>query len=622
MNTQQLWLRVVAIWTVLVGVSLATHSLLPIDETRYVTVAWNMWQRGDLLVPWLNDAPYSHKPPLLFWIIHAGWWLTGINEWWPRVAPGLTGLLATVLTYRIAGHLWPEDTRARRLAPLVLVGCLWWALFAAATMFDMLVACATVLGITGLLRAANGQTQRGFALTGVAIGLGLLAKGPTILLQLLPAALLAPWWVAARPTCGWRKWYLGVLGAVALGTAIVLTWAVPAAQQGGPHYADMIFWGQTAHRMVDSFAHRAPIWWYLALAPFILFPWLMWPPTWTALRGLRIGSDHGVRLCIAWALPVFIGFSLISGKQAHYLLPLMPAFALVLARALSQAAPQLSAWHQSGPALAGLVLAGGIALAAPLAPRLGGADWLADSPPLGGLALGIWGVGLIALRRPDLEAIVGRLAGLSLLAVLTADLAVIAAAGEAYDLRPISQHLKRLEEREVAVAHVGKYHGQFQFIGRLEHSPTVLGEDLVDAWYRACNLKWTIDDSPSTEPNHAEFVEHRHDQSVFSLRDGVGSARLAHASGEQSLKRLTGIGGAHEGLAHQKGMHTRRAHLRDISRGGNATLGDQQTIIGHPRQLPERGLKVDSEGAQVAVVDANQWGAQAQGPHFSWSQVR
>lgn len=42
-------------------------------------------------------------------------------------------------------------------------------------------------------------------------------------------------------------------------------------------------------------------------------------------------------------------------------------------------------------------------------------------------------------------------------------------------------------------------------------------EDLVNSWYSTCNLKWTIDDSPSTEPNHPEFIEHRHDQSVFSL---------------------------------------------------------------------------------------------------------
>ena len=131
-------ITVVVVWTIYGIVSLATHTFLPVDETRYVTVAWNMWLRGDFLVPWLNDIPYHHKPPLLFWIMHAGWAVTGVNEWWPRIAPGLFGLGATWLTWRISLRLWPDDRKGARLAVILLVGSLWWSLFAAATMFDML----------------------------------------------------------------------------------------------------------------------------------------------------------------------------------------------------------------------------------------------------------------------------------------------------------------------------------------------------------------------------------------------------------------------------------------------------------------------------------------------------
>lgn len=60
------------LWLVLLAVSLATRPLMPIDETRYASVAWEMWLRGDFLVPYLNGVPYSHKPPLLFWLFHLG----------------------------------------------------------------------------------------------------------------------------------------------------------------------------------------------------------------------------------------------------------------------------------------------------------------------------------------------------------------------------------------------------------------------------------------------------------------------------------------------------------------------------------------------------------------------
>ena len=49
----------VAAWALLVGVTQALRPILPIDETRYVSVAWEMWARGDFLVPHLNGSPYS-----------------------------------------------------------------------------------------------------------------------------------------------------------------------------------------------------------------------------------------------------------------------------------------------------------------------------------------------------------------------------------------------------------------------------------------------------------------------------------------------------------------------------------------------------------------------------------
>ncbi|MBU1664609.1 MAG: glycosyltransferase family 39 protein, partial [Gammaproteobacteria bacterium] len=77
--------------TLLVLVSFASRSYIPIHETRYLAAAWEMWLRGDFLVPYMNGETYSHKPPLLFWLIHAGWLITGVNDWWPRL---ITPLLA------------------------------------------------------------------------------------------------------------------------------------------------------------------------------------------------------------------------------------------------------------------------------------------------------------------------------------------------------------------------------------------------------------------------------------------------------------------------------------------------------------------------------------------------
>ena len=222
----------VGLWLLLVLISLFSRSYIPIDETRYVTVAWNMWLRGDYLVPWLNGVAYSHKPPLLFWLMNAGWAVFGVNDWWPRLVPSFFAMASVFLTIQLARRLWPQQKLVAEMAPLILLGSALWMVFTTATMFDMMIACFTLLGMLGVVIVWQGRAFKGWLLVGMAIGLGLLAKGPTILLQILPAALLAPWWGRGQEIL-WPRWYAGMLAAVLLGAALALLWAIPAAQHGG-----------------------------------------------------------------------------------------------------------------------------------------------------------------------------------------------------------------------------------------------------------------------------------------------------------------------------------------------------------------------------------------------------
>ena len=59
-------------------------------------------------------------------------------------------------------------------------------------------------------------------------------------------------------TAGWLIYFTVVWFAL-----IALAWALPAAGAGGEMYAQAILWGQTADRVVNSFAHAQPWWWYL-----------------------------------------------------------------------------------------------------------------------------------------------------------------------------------------------------------------------------------------------------------------------------------------------------------------------------------------------------------------------
>lgn len=305
---------------------------IPIDETRYVSVAWEMWSGGDWLVLHKNGEPYHHKPPLLFWLIGAGWALFGVNDWWPRCISAGFSLAALLLTAAVGRRLWPRaEGGARALgerAGWLLLGMAFWLFFSTSVVFDILLTACALLALLAGLRAWDGEQRCTWGLFGLALGLGILAKGPVVLLPVLPPLLLAPWWGGRRPA----GWYAGLGKGFLLGAAIALAWAVPAAIFGGEEFRKAIFWGQTAGRVSGSLAHRQPFWFYLAVLPLLLFPWFFWGRAWqAAATALRERWAPGTRFCLAWIVPAFLVLSISGGKQAHYLMPLLPAVALLLA---------------------------------------------------------------------------------------------------------------------------------------------------------------------------------------------------------------------------------------------------------------------------------------------------
>jgi len=475
----------IGLWLMLLFVSLSSRYYLPIDETRYVTVAWNMWLRGDFLVPFLNGEPYSHKPPLLFWMMQLGWAVFGVNDWWPRLVPSIFALGGVFLTMRLARMLWPSNDSVLRISSVVLFGSLLWTVFSTAVMFDMLVAFFTLLGMLGVLIAARGDDVKGWGLTGLAIGLGLLAKGPTILLQILPAAALAPWW-ARDAEIAWHRWYKGMIAATLLGAVIVLVWAIPAGIRGGAVYQHEIFWGQTADRMVNSFAHKRPFWWYLVLMPAMLFPWLFWGGVWKGMAQLRFSlNDQGVRFCLSWALPVFLAFSLISGKQVHYLLPIFPAFALLVAYGLTALKTPPGRLSRVGVGLALLTIGIMLLVLPHLHKHFSIAEWLKYVPAVTGYLLLICGGMFLLWKRMAVERQVWLIATASLVMVLVLHFAVLRTAGIAYDIRPISTKIKAFQDAGIRLANDGRYYGQYQFAGRLQHPIDQIRDDNYAAWFDA-----------------------------------------------------------------------------------------------------------------------------------------
>ena len=501
------WLFWLAGWLLLVVTSQYLLPLMPIDETRYISVAWEMWLRHDFLVPHLNGETYAHKPPFLFWLINLGWWLFGINEWWPRLVPGLFALASLWLTQRTAYLLWPQRTNVALWAPTILLGSLYWALFTPRLMFDMIMVFFTLLALLGVLQARSGRYW-GWGLFATGIGLGLLTKGPVILLYTLPPALLAPLWID-QPATGWWRWYLGLLAGIVGGAALALCWVLPAIAHGGTDYENALLWKQTTGRMVESFAHDRPLWWYLPLLPIMLFPWLLWGGLWKAVAGLyRGGLDRCSRMCLYWMLLVLAIFSLVAGKQPHYLLPLFPAFALLAARCLDEHWQVNTRLHMLVPALflvsIGLVLL----VISYLTPLPHWPTWIQNISPLSGLGLmGLGGFLLSPSRwsRPDTAVIA--LGSTSVVALLLVIAGVIHVATPAYDLHALSRFVAQKQAAGAVIVNNANYHGQYHFLGRLQQPLQQVRDNKVLQWAQQNPEGWIIfyPDSPHPSADSPAF---------------------------------------------------------------------------------------------------------------------
>ena len=454
-----------AMWLALTVTALACRPLIPIDETRYLSVAWEMWQNHSFLVPYSNGVPYSHKPPLLFWIFQASWWLFGVGEWPVRMVAPIFGLAAVFLTKKLAILLWPERENISRSAPFILMGTGVWAVYSTLTLFDTLISCCSLIALTMIFladRRPHLGLWFGFSL---ALGAGILAKGPVILVYVLPAVILAPWWSTASGR-SWPKWYGCALLSLAGTAGLALCWAVPAAIAGGSDYAHSIFFSQTAGRIVQAFAHRRPFYWYLMLLPLLTFPWFFWRPVW---RGWwRTKLDPSSRFCLSALAPAFFVLSLISGKQIHYILPLLPLTALLIARGTFEVP---STWEDRLKlALPYLLLSLGFWIGLQLPRKGGDAAMLHDLPRwIAALPLAC-SLPLLA-RKSISRAGTKQLITVSLLLlVVSLHLSLAQPLRSIFDVSSIACRLQAadLENKEIAVL-PAELADQFHFAGRLAH---------------------------------------------------------------------------------------------------------------------------------------------------------
>lgn len=419
--------------------SLVARGPFPVDETRYLAVAWEMWHRGEFVVPLFNGNAYGHKPPLLFWLMHAGWAVFGVATWWPRLVGPIAAAAALVLIERLARAAWPDRPGVARTAPWLLLGSWCVLVFATAIMFDMVLLAAILGAHVALFGAVSTRASwRHWAAWAACVAIGLMTKGPVVLVYVLPAMLLAPRWACDGGSLRWRPWLARAGLATALAALPLVAWlAIVAADAGGGFVRSLVV-EQVVHRVSGAMGHGRPLWWYLPWLVAVALPWIAWPRAWRAWRAWRrVRAGDGERFVRVAGVTAFVLLSLIGGKQVHYLIPVVAIGVLALARALD-AAEDASRTRADGAASA--------------------TDGVRRTRVAALVSIGVFLVGsTVALSR-----IVPR-----------------------YDLTPAATYAGAQAQRARPLAYLGHYQGEFTFAGRLREPVRRLHADDVPAWLAA-----------------------------------------------------------------------------------------------------------------------------------------
>ncbi|MEO0867867.1 MAG: glycosyltransferase family 39 protein [Cyanobacteria bacterium J06642_11] len=319
------------------------------DEGTIAAVARAMVTNGDWLYPTLHGAPYLNKPPLVEWLMAAGYGF-GVSAWTSRLLPALVSALAVPLLYWLGLELFSRR-RPALLSALVFLTLLPVVRHGRLAMRD---GVAVTLFLLVLLWGLKARQQPRYV-TGIGIALGFIALTKGILVVLLGAIAGVFLGLNQGRDLGRNRyvWFGLILG----GLPVVLWYGAQLARYGDVYWQGH-FVSQSFERVTSTIEdHQQPPWYYLLELLKYSFPWLIFWPSGLWLAWRQRHQSWGQLVLIGTGL--YLGaISLMGTKLPWYIMPLYPFVALAVGRYLH------SVW-QTPPRWAISVL-GLIAIAAPI----------------------------------------------------------------------------------------------------------------------------------------------------------------------------------------------------------------------------------------------------------------
>jgi len=309
-------------------------GILSADEPRYAAIAREMARSGDWITPRLWGSPWFEKPAFVYWTGALGFRAGLDDDWAPRLPIAL--LSAGFLVF-----LWAElrrqfDARLATYATVILGTSAMWIGYSHVAVMDIpLTVFFTAAVVLALPWLRGREDARRLPRAAACLGLAVFAKG------LVPLVLILPLLWEGR-AC-WRDLVRPRVAAAFFLTAA--PWYVACAWTNGEPFLRKLFFDHHVGRfLTNDLLHRQPAGFYIPVMLAAVFPW-----TAAVIASLRSPWREPLpRFLLLWLLWGLVFFSASTNKLPGYVLPLLPAWALLAALRLEAMGDARPVWLATG----------------------------------------------------------------------------------------------------------------------------------------------------------------------------------------------------------------------------------------------------------------------------------
>jgi hypothetical protein len=315
------------------GCQLGSRALINPEEARYSSIAHTMLVTGNYTTPMLKGVTFLEKPPMYYWMQASAIKMFGYNSWALRFWPSMVALFGCLLLYSVIRDI--RNRRAGLLAAAISASGLLY--YSAAHYADMtleisvFLSSSLLLFLWGLHHIDSRKAKWCFWSAFIMAGISFLTKG--LMGIVFPTAVVGLWVLLSNQ---WRLVpKMRLPSGLILFLLVITPWLYFVSLENA-HFLYIFFWQQQFQRFTQTgFNNVMPFWFYIPVLVLGLSAWavMLVPSVRYVYQQWRAQSAvfAQLRFLLCWAIFVLLFFSIPASKIVGYILPVIPALAIIIA---------------------------------------------------------------------------------------------------------------------------------------------------------------------------------------------------------------------------------------------------------------------------------------------------